>query len=199
MMFNGTALAATYRFIYGRLASSNFQEKKMDKKCVLAAVVVLSSLASGAACGQGYERQNELERGRQDQRGGENSQNDNPDYRRGEQGQLRDQHQPMDRNSYSGPQGDRRNDRGQMDERRRDDHANGQRRHDGEMGAGPRHDMRRGEHLSDEYRSRQYVVDDWRGHRLRQPPRGYHWVQAGSDYVLVAIGTGIIADILLNH
>ena len=31
------------------------------------------------------------------------------------------------------------------------------------------------------------------------PPRGYHWVQNGPDYVLVAIATGIIAQILLNH
>jgi Ni/Co efflux regulator RcnB len=180
------------------LAGSNFQEKRMDKKWVLTGVVVLASLSSGAAYSQGYERQNGQERGRQDQRGSENSRNDNPDYRRGEQGQVRDQRQPMDRSSYSGPQGDHRNDKGQMNEQRRGDHANGE-RHDGEMGAGPRHEMRRGEHLSDEYRSRQYVVDDWRGHRLRQPPRGYHWVQAGGDYVLVAIGTGIIADILLNH
>lgn len=171
----------------------------MDKKCVLATMVIFASLSSGMAYSQGYERQSGQERGRQDQRGGENVRNGNPDYRRGEQGQLRDQPQSMDRNSYSQPQGDRRNDRGQMDERRRDEHANRERPRDGDMGAGPRHDMRRGGHLSDEYRSRQYVVDDWRGHRLRQPPRGYHWVQAGSDYVLVAIGTGIIADILLNH
>ncbi|MES1163856.1 MAG: RcnB family protein, partial [Rhizobacter sp.] len=29
--------------------------------------------------------------------------------------------------------------------------------------------------------------------------RGYHWVQTGGDYVLVAIATGIIASILLNQ
>jgi Ni/Co efflux regulator RcnB len=29
-------------------------------------------------------------------------------------------------------------------------------------------------------------------------PRGYHWVQAG-DYVLVAIATGIIVQLLLNN
>jgi Ni/Co efflux regulator RcnB len=68
-----------------------------------------------------------------------------------------------------------------------------------ERGAGPDHDFHRGGRLSPEYRSRQYVVDDWRGHRLSAPPRGYHWVQTGGDYVLAAIATGIIADILLNH
>jgi Ni/Co efflux regulator RcnB len=49
------------------------------------------------------------------------------------------------------------------------------------------------------FRGRQYVVDDWRGHGLRRPPHGYQWVQNGSDYVLVAITTGIILELLLNH
>jgi Ni/Co efflux regulator RcnB len=68
-----------------------------------------------------------------------------------------------------------------------------------ERGAGPNHDFRRGDRLPGEYRSRQYVVDDWRGHRLSAPPRGYHWVQTGGDYVLVAITTGVILQLLLNN
>ena len=47
-------------------------------------------------------------------------------------------------------------------------------------------------------RNRVYVGDDWRGHRLSAPPRGYHWVQTGGDYVLVVIATGIVVQILLN-
>jgi Ni/Co efflux regulator RcnB len=43
------------------------------------------------------------------------------------------------------------------------------------------------------------VVDDWRGHHLSPPPRGYHWVHTGGDYVLVAIATGIILQLLLNN
>jgi Ni/Co efflux regulator RcnB len=70
--------------------------------------------------------------------------------------------------------------------------------HDG-PGAGPDHAFYRGGRLPNEYRSRQYVVDDWRGHHLSAPPRGYHWVQTGGDYVLAAIATGVIASILLNH
>jgi Ni/Co efflux regulator RcnB len=66
-------------------------------------------------------------------------------------------------------------------------------------GAGPRHDMYRGQRISNEYRSRQYVVNDWRGHRLSAPPRGYHWVQAGGDYALVAITTGVILQVFLNN
>ena len=46
---------------------------------------------------------------------------------------------------------------------------------------------------------RQYVVEDWRGHRLSAPPRGYHWVQVGADYVLVAVATGIILQMMLAN
>ncbi|MFZ6645651.1 RcnB family protein [Undibacterium sp. TJN25] len=63
----------------------------------------------------------------------------------------------------------------------------------------PRHRFQKGDRLPPEYRGRQYAVDDWRGHHLSAPPRGYHWVQSGGDYVLAAIATGIIASVLLNN
>ena len=72
-------------------------------------------------------------------------------------------------------------------------------RHDDFRGAGPRHEYYRGGRLPAEYRGRTYVVDDWRGHHLSAPPRGYHWVQAGSDYVLAAVATGVILDVLLSN
>jgi Ni/Co efflux regulator RcnB len=78
----------------------------------------------------------------------------------------------------------------------RNDHRNDRR--DG-PGAGPSHSFHRGDRLPTEYRSRQYVVDDWRGHHLSAPPRGYHWVQTGGDYVLVAVSTGIILNFLLGN
>ena len=74
----------------------------------------------------------------------------------------------------------------------------GDRRYD-ERGAGPDHRYHRGDRLPPEYRHRNYVVDDWRGHHLSAPPRGYHWVQTGGDYVLVAIATGVILQVLLNN
>jgi Ni/Co efflux regulator RcnB len=94
-----------------------------------------------------------------------------------------------------------RNNRSQDNNRRQpqgmfrpsDNHNNGER------GAGPRHSFYRGDRIPSEYRSHQYVVDDWRGHGLRAPPRGYHWVQTGGDYVLVAIATGLILELLLNR
>lgn len=96
----------------------------------------------------------------------------------------------LDRHDNHGPNRGR-NDRD--DYQVRDDHRGEGR------GAGPRHDLRKGQRVPAEYRTRQYVVDDWRGHRLSAPPRGQHWVQAGGDYVLVAIATGVIASVLLNN
>jgi Ni/Co efflux regulator RcnB len=43
-----------------------------------------------------------------------------------------------------------------------------------------------------------YVVRDYGYYRLRPPPRGYHWVRADNDYLLVAIATGVILDIALQ-
>ncbi len=68
-----------------------------------------------------------------------------------------------------------------------------------ERGAGPDHKYHRGDRLPAEYRHHNYVVDDWRGHGLSAPPRGYQWVQSGSDYLLIAVATGIIAQLLLNN
>lgn len=57
----------------------------------------------------------------------------------------------------------------------------------------------RGGHIPREYRNANYVVRDYRTHRLPPPPHNHRWVQVGSDYVLIAIATGIIASIVLNH
>lgn len=59
-------------------------------------------------------------------------------------------------------------------------------------------EFRRGGRMPPQYRSQQYYVSDWRGHRLSAPPRGQQWVQVGSDYVLIALATGIIASMVLN-
>ncbi|MGS0753888.1 RcnB family protein [Roseateles sp. GG27B] len=67
-----------------------------------------------------------------------------------------------------------------------------------ERGAGPERSFYRGGRLPPQYRNHRYVVQDWRGHRLSAPPRGYQWVQTGNDYVLVAIATGVILQLLLN-
>jgi Ni/Co efflux regulator RcnB len=92
---------------------------------------------------------------------------------------------------HRGP--DRGSDRGHDDRGRPPAHM------DHGPGAGPDHNYYKGGRLPQNWRGREYVVDDWRGHHLNQPPRGYQWVQVGGDYVMVAVATGIIASILLNH
>ena len=94
-----------------------------------------------------------------------------------------------------------RRDNGRYDRNDRNDrYYNAQHfRRDDHRGGGPRHDLRRGQRLSQEYRSNRYVVSDWRNRHLSAPPRGHHWVRAGNDYVLAAIATGIIAQVLLSN
>jgi Ni/Co efflux regulator RcnB len=70
--------------------------------------------------------------------------------------------------------------------------------HGGPGGPVPHNDWHKGERLPSEYRDRNYVVDDWRGHGLQSPPRGYQWVGVNGDYVLAAIATGVIANVLLS-
>ena len=60
-------------------------------------------------------------------------------------------------------------------------------------------EFRRGRYIPREYRHRQYVVVNHRVHHLYAPPRGHQWVQVGTDYVLIAVATGLIAHIILNH
>jgi Ni/Co efflux regulator RcnB len=63
----------------------------------------------------------------------------------------------------------------------------------------PHVEWRRGGRVPGEYRGRNYVVNDWRGHRLYQPPRGYQWVGVGGDFVLAAVATGLIAQIIAGQ
>jgi Ni/Co efflux regulator RcnB len=76
-------------------------------------------------------------------------------------------------------------------------------RHYGERGqwAANAPQYRRGDHVPYQYRQRQYYVNDWRAHRLYAPPQGYQWVRAddSGDYLLVAIATGLIANLLLSQ
>ena len=57
----------------------------------------------------------------------------------------------------------------------------------------------RGGRIPNEYRGRQYAVNDWRGRHLQAPQPGQQWVQAGTDYALIAIATGVIAQLILNN
>jgi Ni/Co efflux regulator RcnB len=153
----------------------------MFKKLIIPALIAASISSVAVAQDRGQDR------GRDDRNRGDNMQRD--DHRGDDR---RDDHRDHNRDNNRG-----------NDYRGNDYRGDNRGNHGGPMahyrGAGPRHDLQRGGRLPSQYRNRQYVVNDWRGHRLSAPPRGYQWVQTGSDYVLVAAATGLIAQILLNN
>jgi Ni/Co efflux regulator RcnB len=58
---------------------------------------------------------------------------------------------------------------------------------------------RRGDRLPGYYREH-YRRVDYRSHRLRAPPRGYHYVRDDrGDYLLVGIATGVILGVILAN
>lgn len=57
---------------------------------------------------------------------------------------------------------------------------------------------RRGAYLPDYYRGRGYVIYDYGRYHLRPPPRGYYWYRVGDDYLLAAIASGLIFDVIVN-
>jgi Ni/Co efflux regulator RcnB len=141
----------------------------MKSKAILASVVIASLGLSSVSYAQGWERD-----GNRDGRQFRNEQRgERHDERRGERHDER----------RMGNRGDWR------------EHGEQQRYFYGARGP----EWRRGGFLPNEYRNHQYVVDDWRGHRLSRPPRGYQWVQVGNDYVLAAVATGLIANLILNQ
>ena len=84
----------------------------------------------------------------------------------------------------------------------RHDDRRAEQRHDDrdhERGAGPDHSWHKGDRIPDSYRDKRYEVTDWHAHHLSAPPAGYHWVQVNGDFVLAAVATGVIADMLLNN
>lgn len=66
-------------------------------------------------------------------------------------------------------------------------------------GAGPDHQWNRGAKIPAQYRTQHYVVNDWQRHGLKRPARGQQWVQYGGDYMLVAIASGVIAELVLGR
>jgi Ni/Co efflux regulator RcnB len=63
----------------------------------------------------------------------------------------------------------------------------------------PHAEWKRGGRVPNEYRGGNYVVNDYRAYHLNAPPRGYQWVGVGGDYVLAAVATGLIAQIIVGQ
>lgn len=58
----------------------------------------------------------------------------------------------------------------------------------------------RGGYLPRQYMAQRYWVNDWHARRLAPPPYGYQWVQSDAgDMILVALATGLIANVLFNQ
>jgi Ni/Co efflux regulator RcnB len=59
-----------------------------------------------------------------------------------------------------------------------------------------RSSWRRGGYVPAPYRH--YYVQDWGYYGLRPPPPGYRWVYADGNFVLMALASGLIADVIIN-
>lgn len=161
------------------------------KTTTIASVLIALSLAASSNAfaqrdgyGNDHNNRNDRAEQRQDERHDNRDNRDNHDNR---DNRDNDRHDNGRHNGFENHGNDRRDDFAQHYHR------------DDMRGGGPRHDLRRGQRLDREYRNNRYVVTDWRERHLSAPPRGHHWVRAGNDYVLAAIATGVIAQVLLSN
>jgi Ni/Co efflux regulator RcnB len=53
-------------------------------------------------------------------------------------------------------------------------------------------------HRGDRYDGPRDVVTNWDAYHLNRPPSGYEYVRNGSQFVLIAVASGVVADVLLN-
>jgi Ni/Co efflux regulator RcnB len=154
-----------------------------SKRIVGMLTIAAMSFGSLSAFAQGHDENRDHDRG--DQR-----------YERGATGNRGHDEDRRDEARY----GHDRRDEGRNGHDRRDEARYEHERRDHDVyyyGArGP--EWHRGGRVPSQYRDRQYVVDNWHEHHLSPPPRGYHWVQVGNDYVLAAVATGIIAQLIIN-
>ena len=63
----------------------------------------------------------------------------------------------------------------------------------------PHRDWRRGVVVEPNYRGDRYWVTDWHARHLYAPPRDHRWLYVNGDYILVAIATGVIVNILTGY
>jgi Ni/Co efflux regulator RcnB len=96
---------------------------------------------------------------------------------------------------------DQRHDNHRYEQQRYDNHRYEQQRSDHRTDRQDRREVRRwarGERLPANYRVRTYYVD-YRSHHLRRPPHGYQWVRVNNDYMLVALTSGLISQIIAGR
>ena len=158
----------------------------MNKKALVFAIMAVSLSAGASAFAQdnGYrqDRNDRYERSDHDGR------------------QARDGRDGRDERRYDNDRRDHRGDGrdGRWDNHGRNDYRPSYSRNHGYDNA-PQHNFRRGGYVSHDYRGSRYVVSDWHRYRLSAPPRGMQWVQADNDYLLVALATGLIAQVVSHN
>ena len=158
----------------------------MKNTAIASVLIALSVAASGSAFAQ------------RDDRGPDRGDYQQHDKRDDKRDKHDDKHEDKHDNKHDRRDNDRKQAAHDHGNKYHKDDARGYRRDDS-RGGGPRHDLRRGHKLDKEYRDKRYVVTDWRARHLSAPPKGHQWVRAGNDYVLAAIATGIIAQVLLSN
>ncbi|OHV76661.1 RcnB family protein [Rhizobium sp. LCM 4573] len=62
-----------------------------------------------------------------------------------------------------------------------------------------KHRWSKGHRMTAAERRRMAEIRDYRRYRLSAPPRGYRWVKADNDFLLVGITSGIIASIIAGR
>lgn len=55
---------------------------------------------------------------------------------------------------------------------------------------------RPGDRLPGVHSARRHVIAAPAAHHLHRPPRGHHWVRAGSDALLVVSGSGVVVRVV---
>jgi len=154
--------------------------RRMGLTAIAAALAGWSTLASAQPGHRGNE-QGKDHRG--DGRGHDRGQGRGPD---------------MDRRDR-GPDRDRGHDRGrEWSQRDRDRGWDRDRGHPRYYYNARGPEFHRGRPMPYEYRAPYYRVRDWRAYRLPPPPAGTVWVQIGPDFVLMALATGLIVNIVLS-
>jgi Ni/Co efflux regulator RcnB len=156
----------------------------MNKKALVFAIMAVSLSAGTSAFAQDnsyrHDRNDRYERSDRDGRQG----HDGRDERRND----------SDRGDHRGDGRD-----GRWDNHGRNDYRPTYSTNHGYYNA-PQHNYYRGGYVSnDYYRSSRYVVSDWRRYRLSAPPRGMQWVQVDNNYLLVALATGLIAQVVSQN
>jgi Ni/Co efflux regulator RcnB len=77
---------------------------------------------------------------------------------------------------------------------RSDDHGRPD-RHDRRDHREIRH-WRPGDRLPAAYHARRHVIVKPVAYHLHRPPRGHQWVRVGADAMLVAVGTGVVIEVV---